>query len=84
LRINVYSCLLLFTKLKKYLVITKFCLGKVFSRVVDFETGVIYRNMKMTRENKTRYILQWVNKSDENVYLNFKKLIDKEKKAMHM
>lgn len=65
----IYSCLLLFTKVKKYLMITKFCLGKVFSRLIDFESGTIFRTMKVTRENKTRYILQWVNKSDENVYL---------------
>lgn len=65
----IYSCLLLFTKVKKYLMITKFCLGKVYSRLIDFESGAIFRNMKITRENKTRYILQWVNKSDENVYL---------------
>lgn len=65
----IYSCLLYFTKSKKYLMITKFCLGKVFSRLIDFESGAIFRNMKVTKENKTRYILQWINKSDENVYI---------------
>ena len=49
--------------------ITKFCVGKSFSRLVDFESGIVFRNIQVTRDNKTRYILQWVNKTTENVYI---------------
>lgn len=37
--------------------ITKF--GKFYSRLIDFESGDNFRNMKTKKENETRYVLEW-------------------------
>lgn len=68
-RNTIYSCLLFFTCTKKYIMLTKFSFGKSLSRLVDFESGEIFRRMIITKDNKTRYISQWLNKKTNNVYM---------------
>lgn len=65
----IYSCTLLFTQNKNYIMTTKFCFGNVYSRLIDMDSGIIFRNMKITKENKTRYLCQWLNLKDNNIYL---------------
>jgi len=62
----IYSCLIIFTKQNNYIITTKFCFGKVYSRLINFDTGKFICNLKFTERNKTRHIIQWKNSYEIN------------------
>ena len=62
----IYSCLIIFTKQNNYIITTKFCFGKVYSRLINFDTGKFIYNLKFTERNKTRHIIQWKNPYEIN------------------
>ena len=65
----IYSCLIFFTKDINYILTTKFCFGKVYSRLINFNTGKFMYGIKFTERNKTRYILEWINDIDNKLYV---------------
>ena len=62
----IYSCLVFFTKQNNYIITTKFCFGKMYSKLINFDTGKLISNLKFTERNKTRHIIQWIDESNNN------------------
>ena len=65
----IYSCLIFFTKDNKYILTTKFCFGKVYSRLLKFDTGKLIYGLKFTERNKTRHIIEWKDVINNKLYV---------------
>ena len=65
----IYSYLIFFTKDNKYILTTKFCFGKVYSRLLKFDTGKLIYGLKFTERNKTRHIIEWKDVINNKLYV---------------